>query len=150
MKRCILLLVLLLLPAVLFAGDFFQPIPMAEVARLKNRPGVTVLDVNPQDVWEKHHIPGAVHVESGGLDKYLPADKSSMLIFYCAGPLCRESANAANDSIMLGYRRVYVMTDGIFTWVKAGYPVESSSPGKKRAPAATHDPGDNGHGGHHN
>jgi rhodanese-related sulfurtransferase len=135
------------LPTILFADDYFQPIPMAEVARIKNRPDVVVLDVNPQDVWEKHHIPGAVHVESEELTKYLPPDKKFTLIFYCAGPLCRESANAANSSIVLGYRRVFVMTDGIFTWVKAGYPVESSPPAKKHAPGASH--GDKDHGNHH-
>lgn len=149
MKRLILSTILLFVPAVLFAGDYFQPVPMAEVARLMKKPGVALLDVNVQEVWEKHHIPGAVHVESEDLAKYLPADKSATLIFYCAGPMCRASAIAANDSIMLGYRHVYVMTDGIFTWVKGGYPVETSAPTKKRAPAATHDHGDNDHGGHH-
>jgi rhodanese-related sulfurtransferase len=114
-----------------------------------NRTNVAVLDVNVQEVWEKHHIPGAVHIVSEDLTKYLPADKSATLIFYCAGPMCRASATAANDSIMLGYRRVYVMTDGIFTWVKAGYPVESSSPDTISTPAATHEHGDNDHGNHH-
>ncbi len=147
MKRLILLSLLLILPTVLFADDYFQPIPMSEVARFMKRSDAAILDVNPQDVWEKHHIPGAVHVESEALTKYLPADKSFTLIFYCAGPLCRESSDAANAAIILGYRRVFVMTDGIFTWVKGGYPVESSSPANNLAPAAMH--GDKDHGSHH-
>ena len=122
---------LLLLPHALFAGDFFQPVPMADVARLLKRPGVAIIDVNIQELWVKHHIPGAIHIEGRNLAKQLPADKSTTLIFYCAGPLCLEGANAANDSIMLGYRRVYVMTDGIFTWAKAGYPVEAVASAKK-------------------
>lgn len=124
MKRCILLLILLLLPAALFAEDYFQPIPMTEVARLMKRPDVVVFDVNVQELWVEHHIPGAVHINSPNIAKFLPANKKTMLIFYCSGPLCRASADAANASIVLGFRRVYVMTDGIFNWLKAGYPVE--------------------------
>ena len=124
MKRCILLLILLLQPAALFAEDYFQPIPMTEVARLMKRPDVVVFDVNVQELWVEHHIPGAVHINSPDIARFLPANKKTMLIFYCSGPLCRASADAANASIVLGFRRVYVMTDGIFNWLKAGYPVE--------------------------
>jgi len=124
---------LVFLPTVLFAGDFFQTVPMEEVVRLMKKPGVAIIDVNIQELWRKHHIPGALHIERENLAKQLPPDKTTTLIFYCAGPLCLESAYAANDSVLLGYRRVYVMTDGIFTWVKAGYPVESAAPAEKHA-----------------
>ena len=132
LKRFFLLLTLLLLPSALFARDFFQTINMAEVSRAMRKPGVALLDVNVQDVWEKHHIPGAVHIDSPDIAKFLPADKNATLIFYCAGPLCEASGIAANESVMLGYRRVYVMTEGIFGWVKIGFPVESVAPAKKR------------------
>ncbi len=124
MKRFILLLILLFLPTVLFADDYFQPIPMSEVARLIKRPDVMVFDVNVQELWVEHHIPGSVRIDSPDIARFLPADKKTILIFYCSGPLCRASADAANASIVLGFRRVFVMTDGIFNWLKAGYPVE--------------------------
>lgn len=123
---------LLLLPAALFGRDFFQTINMAEVSRIMKKPGVALLDVNVQEVWEKHHIPGAVHIDSPDIARFLPADKSATLIFYCAGPLCEASGLAANESVMLGYRHVYVMTEGIFGWVKLGFPVESVDPAKRR------------------
>jgi rhodanese-related sulfurtransferase len=141
MKSILILLAFLLLPAPLFAGmlasdDYFQPIPMSEVLRHKDRPGTMIFDLNDQDLWEKHHIKGAVHVVGSDLKSYLPADKSALLIFYCAGPLCRSSADAANRAVVLGFRRVFVMTDGIIPWVKAGHPVESSpASGKVGAPA---------------
>ena len=121
---------LLLLPALLFAGDYFQTISMDEVARVMKRPGVALLDLNVPEVWEKYHIPGAVHVDSADLARFLPADRSSTLIFYCAGPLCAASGMAANESVLLGYRRVYVMTDGIFGWVRLGFPVVAAAPVK--------------------
>jgi rhodanese-related sulfurtransferase len=132
MKRFFVLFLFLLLPTALFARDFFQPINMAEVFRIMKKNGVTLLDVNVQEVWEKHHIPGAVHIDSPDIAKFLPADKKATLIFYCAGPLCEASGIAANESVMLGYRHVYVMTEGIFGWVKIGFPVESAASAKKR------------------
>ena len=114
---------LLLLPAFALADDYFQVIPVGEVARIMNKPGVALLDVNVPEVWAKNHIPGAVHVDSPDIGKFLPADKKSTLIFYCASPMCSASAAAANESVMLGFRHVYVMPEGIVGWVKLGYPV---------------------------
>jgi rhodanese-related sulfurtransferase len=124
LKHLITLLILLLLPGVLCAEDYFQPIPMAEVIRFRKRPDVVVYDVNVHELWVEHSIPGAVHIDSPNIAGFLPVDKNTILIFYCAGPQSRESANAANAAVMLGFRRVFVMTDGIFTWLQAGYPVE--------------------------
>ncbi len=133
MKRFVILLMLLVLlsPAVLLAGDYYQPIPMSEVARLMKSPDVILLDVNVQEIWEQFHIPGAIHVTSPDIAKYLPQDRKSLLIFYCAGPRCHASGSAANEAVMLGFRRVYVMRDGIFAWKKAGYPVETAYPAGK-------------------
>ena len=114
-----------------------------------NKSGVALLDVNVQEVWEKHHIPGAKHIDSPDIAKFLPMDRSSLLIFYCAGPLCEASGIAANESVMLGFRRVYVMRDGIFGWVKAGYPVESAAPAKNSGTPARHEHGDHDHVSHH-
>ncbi len=124
MKQGISLFILLVLPAVLLAEDYFQPIPMAEVARLKERSGVVVYDVNVKEIWVEHSIPGAVHIDNEDIARFLPKDKNTLLIFYCAGPESRRSANAANAAIMHGFRKVYVMRDGIFLWMKLGYPVE--------------------------
>jgi rhodanese-related sulfurtransferase len=123
-KLAVALSLLLLLPTDVPAEDFFQPIPMAEVARLRGRSDVAVFDVNVEELWVEHSIPGSVHIDSPDIAKFLPADKTTLLIFYCAGPGSRRSPDAANAAILLGYRRVYVMADGIFEWLKAGYPVE--------------------------
>jgi rhodanese-related sulfurtransferase len=131
-KSFLQVFMLLLLPTLLQAADFFQTISLDEVARLVKKPGVVLLDVNVPELWEKSHLPGAVHVDHADLARFLPADKKAILIFYCAGPLCGASAMAANESVLLGYRRVYVMTDGIFGWVRVGYPVEASAPAVRK------------------
>lgn len=134
-----LFFMLLLLPGLLHAADFFQTITMDEVARVMKRPGVALLDVNVPELWEKSHIPGAVHIEDADIARFLPADKKATLIFYCANPLCDAAGMAANESVLLGYRRVYVMTDGIFGWVKSGFPVLSAAPVVQKGRGQGHD-----------
>ena len=119
-----------MLPATLCAGGLYNPIPLAEVARLLNAPGVAILDLNVPEVWQKHHLPGAVHVTSPDLEKFLPPERNALLVFYCAGPMCDAAETAAELAVRMGYRRVYVMKDGIFAWIKAGYPTESAPPAK--------------------
>lgn len=134
MTRIITLVLLgLALATLSWAGGYFQTIPAAEVRKLMGQPGVTLLDVNVPEVWESGHLPGAVHVAGSDLTRYLPADKKALLVFYCANPQCSASAEAADQAVLLGYRRVYVMPEGIFGWVRLGYPTQGTGTGK--APA---------------
>lgn len=54
----------------------------------------------------------------------LPADKSSLLIFYCKGPKCGKSRAAATKAQKLGYTNVMVYNEGLPAWAKKGYPLE--------------------------
>jgi len=119
----------LTLASLAWGGGYFQTIPAEEVRKLMGQPGVTLLDVNVPEVWQSQHLPGAVHVAGNDLSRYLPADKKSLLVFYCANPQCSASAEAADHAVVLGYRRVYVMPEGIFGWVRLGYPTQGSGAG---------------------
>jgi rhodanese-related sulfurtransferase len=127
-----ILLGILLLPQGAGAEDYFQTVNTAEVARLMGRPGIVIFDVNVPEIWAKYHIPGAVHIDSPAIGQFLPADKKATLIFYCAGPLCQASGLAANEAVLFGYRRVYVMPEGIAGWVRGGYPTQAGGPGGKK------------------
>ena len=59
---------------------------MDEVEKLIGRPGVVLVDANPDDVYRKNHLPGAIWWQSAPLAQLLPADKSETLVFYCASP----------------------------------------------------------------
>jgi len=57
---------------------------------------VTVLDVNARQSWLKVRVPGALHLNPNTYSKSdLPADKASMLVFYCSNPMCRKAPKAA-------------------------------------------------------
>lgn len=55
----------------------------------------------------------------------LPADKDSVLVFYCSNFLCRKAPNAALRAKRMGYSNVLVMSAGIAGWLDAPLPKES-------------------------
>ena len=109
----------------------FAHVSIDEVERFLGKPGVYIFDVNVPEIWAEYHLPGAIHVTSPNLKRFLPADRNAILIFYCAEPRCTAAEAAATEAVRLHYSKVYVMTEGIFGWVNAGKPVEKSSQAKK-------------------
>ena len=49
----------------------------------------------------------------------LPADKNTVLVFYCGGLKCRLSHKSAKKAIDLGYTNVNVFAEGYPVWVVA-------------------------------
>ncbi len=94
---------------------------------MQNGP-VTVIDVNSRHSWEAARVPGARTLDPAGYNEGdLPADRDSVLVFYCSNFLCRKAPNAARRAKSLGYRNVYVMSAGISGWLSAGLPTESGA-----------------------
>jgi rhodanese-related sulfurtransferase len=85
---------------------------------------VYVYDVNDNKTRTKEGlIPGATTL-TGARDydvAALPADKKASLVFYCGGPKCMASHDAAKRAIAAGYTNSIVMSDGISGWKKAGF-----------------------------
>jgi len=124
----IVLLLLLTMPPLAaitpVEGEHFSWITLREARDLQGKPGVTFLDVNEPEVWEQHHIAGAIHVTDEHLEHFLPKDKGATLVFYCYERRCTGSHEAAREAVKLGYTHVLVMPQGILGWVNAGLPTE--------------------------
>lgn len=87
--------------------------------------GVTIVDARPTArKYDIGHIPTAVNIPDSQFDKLaptlLPKDKSQLVIFYCDGPECMLSHNAAFKAEKLGYTNIRVYTDGFPDWIKNG------------------------------
>lgn len=73
---------------------------------------------------QKEHIPGSISIpwvqweQKKGL---LPADKDTLLIFYCGGHHCALSHKSANAALAMGYKKVRVYAEGIPAWKDAGH-----------------------------
>jgi rhodanese-related sulfurtransferase len=99
-------------------------IPMTE--------GVMLIDARPyRPKYVKGHIPMAVSIPDSQFDKMidkLPADKNTLLIYYCGGVKCKLSHKSAKKAEKLGYTNVKVFAEGYPAWVakKSNYPSVSA------------------------
>ena len=97
-----------------------------ELHDLMQREAVAAIDVNAAQSWLRARVPGAINLDPAGFrDDELPADKRSLLVFYCSNMLCRKAPNAARRAKAFGYGNVRVMAAGISGWLDAGLPIES-------------------------
>jgi rhodanese-related sulfurtransferase len=81
-----LTLAALALPALARADEAFQLVSAEQVEKMLGARDLKVFDVNIDELWEKHHLPGAVHVGARDLASILPSDKATRIVFYCSGP----------------------------------------------------------------
>jgi len=68
------------------AEDGFAMVSPDQVQKILGARDVMVFDVNIDELWQMHHLPGAVHVGEREVAPLLPKDKSTRLVFYCSGP----------------------------------------------------------------
>jgi rhodanese-related sulfurtransferase len=83
-----------------------------------------LVDVREDNEWQKGHIPGAVHMGRGVIERDVESkvpDPSTKLILYCGGGF--RSALVADNLQKMGYRDVESMDGGWRGWTEAGLPV---------------------------
>jgi rhodanese-related sulfurtransferase len=85
---------------------------------------VFLVDTREDAEWARGHIPGAVHLGKGvierDIEKTIP-DKDARIILYCGGGY--RSALAADNLQKMGYRNVISMDGGWRGWTEAGFPI---------------------------
>jgi len=104
--------------------DNLEPIPAAELLERARADLVTVLDVRPAVEFQNGHVPGALNVPLGELEKYLDKfDKNTEVVAYCRGPHCVLAFDAVAKLRAKGFnaRR---LQDGFPEWKLAGLPIE--------------------------
>ncbi|MFB0937246.1 MAG: rhodanese-like domain-containing protein [Propionivibrio sp.] len=93
--------------------------------------GVMLIDSRPAArQYDPGHIPGAVNIPDTQFDKQtdkLPADKATLLIFYCGGVDCMLSHNSAFKAEKLGFTNIKVYATGMPEWKEKGGPVSVSA-----------------------
>lgn len=86
--------------------------------------GVILIDVREESEWAKDHLPGAIHIGKGVIERDIEAkvpDTSTELLLYCGGGY--RSALAAVNLQAMGYSRVVSVDGGIRAWRAAGFPL---------------------------
>lgn len=98
-------------------------------ARLDRGESLTLVDVREESEFAKDHLPGAVHLGKGILERDAELrfpDPRQELILYCGGGF--RSALAAEALQKMGYTNVLSMDGGIREWRGKGYPL--TTPGR--------------------
>lgn len=84
-----------------------------------------LIDVREDHEWSGGHIPRAVHLGRGILERDIEGlvpDRSRCIVLYCGGGF--RSALAADNLQRMGYARVLSLAEGYRGWTGEGRPVE--------------------------
>src|ERR1700721_2167863 len=96
-----------------------------------------LVDVREDNEWAKGHIPGAVHMGKGVIERDIEQqvpDTGAKLVLYCGGGF--RSALVADNLQKMGYTNVISMDGGIRVWREKQYPLTTAgfSEPQRRAP----------------
>jgi rhodanese-related sulfurtransferase len=84
---------------------------------------LNLLDVREESEYAAGHIPGAVHLGKGVIERDAEQkhpDKGTQLVLYCGGGF--RSALAADNLQKMGYTNVISMDGGMRGWRERKYP----------------------------
>jgi rhodanese-related sulfurtransferase len=85
-----------------------------------------LIDVREESEFAKDHVPGAVHLGKGIIERDIEArvpELDKEMVLYCGGGF--RSALAADNLQKMGYTNVISMDGGIRDWREKGYPLEA-------------------------
>ncbi|HKI33807.1 MAG TPA: rhodanese-like domain-containing protein [Gemmataceae bacterium] len=95
-------------------------------AKLDRGDRFLLIDVREESEWNKDHLPGAVHLGKGILERDVEErapDTGAEIVLYCGGGF--RSALAADNLQKMGYTNVWSMDGGHRGWKEKGYPLAS-------------------------
>lgn len=92
--------------------------------KLDNGDKFTLVDVREESEFTKDHLPGAIHMGKGVIERDIEArvpDLNTPMILYCGGGF--RSALAADNLQKMGYTNVISMDGGVREWRDKKYPM---------------------------
>lgn len=107
--------------------DSLEPLARDELLRRKKAGEAFVIDVRPGDEFAAGHIPGAVHLPLGELERRLaelPRDQE--IVAYCRGPYCVMAFEAVARLRARGFK-ARRLQDGFPEWKLARLPVAAAA-----------------------
>jgi len=95
--------------------------------RMESGEKFLLVDVREDNEWENGHLPGAVHMGRGIIERDIETrvpETSTKIILYCGGGF--RSALVADNLQKMGYTNVESMDGGWRGWTEAGLPTAKS------------------------
>ena len=108
------------------AKSRIREITIAEYRRrIEAGEGLILVDVREDHEWVAGHLPGAVHLSKGIIERDIEktfGDKTTPIVCYCGGGF--RSALVCDNLQRMGYTNVISLDGGYRAWVAKGLPVE--------------------------
>jgi rhodanese-related sulfurtransferase len=92
--------------------------------RLHSEKPLLVIDVREQHEWDAGHLPRAIHLSKGVIERDIEAavpDFDAEIVCYCGGGY--RSALVTTNLERMGYTQVWSLEGGYHAWSEAGHPV---------------------------
>lgn len=89
---------------------------------------VFLIDVREESEWAAGHLPGAIHLGKGIIERDIEAkvpDLATELVLYCGGGF--RSVLAADNLQKMGYKNVISMDGGFREWKEKGLQIVKDS-----------------------
>ena len=85
-----------------------------------------LLDVREDREWDKGHLPGAVHMSKGVIERDIEnaiPDKGAAIVCQCGGGF--RSALVCENLQRMGYTNAWSLDGGYRGWTEKGLPIET-------------------------
>lgn len=92
--------------------------------KLDRKEPVTIIDVREESEWTTGHIPNAIHLSKGIIERDIErviADTETDIVVYCSGGF--RCALVAESLEKMGYNNVSSLYSGLQGWVNEGFSV---------------------------
>ncbi|KTD48169.1 rhodanese domain protein [Legionella quinlivanii] len=96
--------------------------PLALKEKMDSNESFQLIDVRETNEWETGHIPGAVHLGKGVIERDIEkqiSDLKTPIVVYCSGGF--RCALVADNLQAMGYEQVYSLESGSQGWIDAGF-----------------------------
>jgi len=112
-----------------WSGEAVSTVSLSEAMRKYTEGNTLFVDARPSNFFEQRHIKGAINFPLALFDiiymmELSEADREKEIILYGKTISRLYDEQVARKLILRGHKNTRVLSDGLSSWVKSGYPVE--------------------------
>jgi rhodanese-related sulfurtransferase len=92
-------------------------------AMIEEKKDFLLIDARTKEEYQEAHIANALSIPENKFEEaasILPANKNSLIVFYCNGVKCGKSKKAAKKADAMGYNNILVYGEGFPVWEEKG------------------------------
>ncbi len=96
--------------------------PQSLKQKIEEQEPLTIIDVREDLEWPTGHIPNAIHMSKGIIERDIEkhcSDFNTPIVVYCSGGF--RCALVADSLQQMGYTQVYSLSSGLQGWIDSGF-----------------------------